>query len=123
VAPTYENKDDPQCGAGWQRNGDNCYRIYINAAPWRLAKQTCQNADATADLLWITTKEEALFINSRNFGQGRVGLWIGLYADSGASNWYWPYRKYANKWHVPMAVTRWAPGKNIRVTLSGAIPL
>jgi hypothetical protein len=52
------------CGAGWFRNGDNCYRVHTNTAPWRLAKQTCQNADPTADLLWITTKAEEAFIKS-----------------------------------------------------------
>jgi hypothetical protein len=58
----YEDYYDPTCGAGWFRNGNNCYRVHTNTAPWRLAKQTCQNADPTADLLWITTKEEEAFI-------------------------------------------------------------
>lgn len=113
LEPPYENDDDPECGAGWMRNGENCYRVHTNSAPWRLAKQTCQNTDATSDLLWITTKQEALFINSTNFGQYGAGLWIDFYAETGASNWYWPYRQYTNKWHVPMAVTRWAPGRNM----------
>jgi hypothetical protein len=36
--------------------------------------------------------------------------WIDFYADTASSNWYWPYREYANKWHHPVAVTNWASG-------------
>ena len=55
---------DPACGAGWFRNGDNCYRYNRNSASWSLARQTCQSTDPTADLLWVTSKQEEVFIQS-----------------------------------------------------------
>ncbi|OWA52278.1 hypothetical protein BV898_16736 [Hypsibius exemplaris] len=59
-----DSHNDPACGAGWFRYGDNCYRVHEDEAPWRLAKQTCQSADPSADLLWMTTKAEQQFIRS-----------------------------------------------------------
>ncbi|OWA54319.1 putative Lymphocyte antigen 75 [Hypsibius exemplaris] len=119
VDPGHDDHFDPACGAGWFRKGDNCYRSYTSYAPWHLAKQTCQNTHPTADLLWITTREEELFITDfieRNktfeddYGESwGDDHWIDFYSDSEGDNWYWPHRdNETNKWHIPMAVTNWA---------------
>ncbi|OWA52273.1 putative Macrophage mannose receptor 1 [Hypsibius exemplaris] len=100
-----DSHNDPACGAGWFRYGDNCYRVHEDEAPWRLAKQTCQSADPSADLLWMTTKAEQQFI--RNFIEKNQSsgiplggeeedyweevwedfYWIDFFADTPTSNW------------------------------------
>jgi hypothetical protein len=45
-----------------------------------------------------------------HWGGFDINYWIDFYADTASSNWYWPYREYANKWHHPVAVTNWAMG-------------
>ena len=67
VPPPHGDHFDPACGGGWFRNGDACYRVHSDEVPYRLARQTCQNSDPNADLLWITSKEEERYIRSRLF--------------------------------------------------------
>ncbi|XP_055345942.1 macrophage mannose receptor 1-like [Paramacrobiotus metropolitanus] len=107
------NHSDPLCGAGWFRNGDNCYHLNPNPLRWHLAKQTCQNLAINADLLYITTKEEEQFISDFMADQWLLWsqeYWIGLYSNE-KDQWHWPFRDSKNKWHIPLAVTNWAYGE------------
>ncbi|OWA54318.1 hypothetical protein BV898_18726 [Hypsibius exemplaris] len=117
--PGHDDHSDPACGAGWFRNGDNCYRFYTDFAPWRLAKQICQNSDPTANLLWITSIQEEKFIrdylHSNKTAEDDEGVLrgdnhcINFYSASSSGVWYWPYRNQTNKWHIPVSVTNWEP--------------
>ncbi|XP_055333041.1 lymphocyte antigen 75-like [Paramacrobiotus metropolitanus] len=104
---------DPFCGAGWVREGDNCYHINLNNQRWHLAKQTCQNLAFNADLLHITTKAELQFISdflANRWPFSGHKYWLGLYADE-ANQWHWPPRDSNNTRHIPLAVTNFAYGE------------
>ncbi|XP_055345941.1 macrophage mannose receptor 1-like [Paramacrobiotus metropolitanus] len=112
-APVVEDVSDPQCGAGWFRNGPHCYRVVSNVAAWRSSKSTCQSMGDNADLLWFTTKEEHSFVTRQlqeYYSHVPHSFWINYYTEA-ANAWHLPYRDNLNKHYLPFAVSNWAEGQ------------
>ncbi|GAV01434.1 hypothetical protein RvY_12147 [Ramazzottius varieornatus] len=107
---------DRECGPGWFRKGDYCYQVKKKPMEWHLAKQTCQNSDPAAELLYITSKEEEIFI--RDYVQKNLSLWetdVSYWIDLASldsGGWYWPYREIRQRqpWYIPFVVFNWADG-------------
>ena len=60
-----EELDDPACGPGWFRHADHCYMINDDTMAYSEAQQHCHDTADNAELLFITTREEQLFIQGK----------------------------------------------------------
>ncbi|XP_055345940.1 macrophage mannose receptor 1-like [Paramacrobiotus metropolitanus] len=112
---------DPECGAGWIRRGDQCYKTNADPTTWKAAKSNCQNADLHGDLLSIVSKEEELFIRDMIVGADFIGplpagfarassYWINFYSNR-ENFWFWPKRDSKDQYAIPAVVFNWGPGQ------------
>ncbi|XP_055347085.1 C-type mannose receptor 2-like [Paramacrobiotus metropolitanus] len=109
--PTPTSIYHPGCPTGWRRNGDSCYKEFLEGTTWRAAKSNCRNLDDKSDLVSVFTEDEERYIRELVRGHGSdTTFWINFYSNR-LNVWFWQTQNETDIYALPAAIFNWAAGE------------